>query len=87
LLAFKIYTHEEPKYLRGVGLADVVDGKAVSPAVLPAPRSKISHVLHDPSVLLGHGEVVGLLLLRGSPGKSGGLGSRASHVTLQKESS
>lgn len=33
--------------LRGVGLANVGDGHSVHPAVLPAPRGEIAHVLHD----------------------------------------
>jgi hypothetical protein len=34
-------------YLGGVGLANVVDGNAINPAVLTTPGSEISHVLHD----------------------------------------
>ena len=34
-------------YLRGVGLANVVDGDTVNPAVLTAPGSEVAHVLHD----------------------------------------
>ena len=33
--------------LRGVGLADVVDGNAVRPRVLARPGSEIPDVLHD----------------------------------------
>jgi hypothetical protein len=41
-------------YLGSVGLADVVDGNTVNPAVLTAPGSEIAHVLHDLAALLFH---------------------------------
>jgi hypothetical protein len=55
-------------HLGGVGLADVVDGDAVHPAILAAPGGKVALVLHDLCVLLGHGQIPfgvdGLGLLR-----------------------
>ncbi len=35
------------RHLGSVGLLDVAHGNTIHPAVLTAPRSEITHVLHD----------------------------------------